>query len=201
MIVNFASAAPKYVSTTGNDSTGDGSVGNPWKTIGKGVSMLTGGGTLIVKNGIYSDKPNFIGNVPSGSQARYTTIVAETPMQVRIQSLTALGVADNHVNLSGNYITVDGFIFDMAGTTNPAFTGIVSGNFNTISRSLFKRGGDIDAFGGLLEITGSDTLIEDVAGSGACRYCFSQGGATATTQRNIYARCTACRVFLARGLV
>ena len=188
VIVNFASAAPKYVSTTGNDSTGDGSVGNPWKTIGKGVSMLTGGGTLIVKNGIYSDKPNFIGNVPSGSQARYTTIVAETPMQVRIQSLTALGVADNHVNLSGNYITVDGFIFDMAGTTNPAFTGIVSGNFNTISRSIFKRGGDIDAFGGLLEITGSDTLIEDVAGSGACRYCFSQGGATATTQRNIWRR-------------
>ena len=188
VIASFAAAAPKYVATTGNDSTGDGSVGNPWKTIGKGVSLLTGGGALIVKNGVYSDKPNFIGNVPSGTATRYTTITAETPMQVRIQSLTTLGVADNHVNLSGNYIAVDGFIFDMAGTTNPAFTGLVSGNFNTISRSIFKRGGDIDAFGGLLEVTGSDTLIEDVAGSGACRYCFAQGGATATTQRNIWRR-------------
>ena len=188
VIASFAAAAPKYVATTGDDTTGDGTIGKPWKTIGKGISMLTAGGTLIVKNGIYANKPNFISGVPSGTPAKYTMIMAETPMQVRIQSLTSLGVADNQLSLIGNYIAIDGFIFDMAGTTNPAFTGFISGNFNTISRSIFKRGGDIDAFGGLLEVTGSDTLIEDVAGSGACRYCFSQGGANATTQRNIWRR-------------
>ena len=188
VIATFTAAAPKYVATTGDDTTGDGTTGKPWKTIGKGISMLTGGGTLIVKNGIYVGKPNFISGVPSGTSAKYTTIMAETPMLVRIQSLTSLGVADNQLSLTGNYIAIDGFIFDMAGTTNPAFTGFVSGNFNTVSRSIFKRAGDIDAFGGLLEVTGSDTLIEDVAGSGACRYCFSQGGANATTQRNIWRR-------------
>ena len=188
VIASFASTTPKYVSTTGNDATGNGTIGNPWQTINKGISTLVSGETLIVRNGVYSGVQNFINGVPSGIAAKYTTISAETPMQVRIQSLTSLGVGENQLNLSGNYIKVDGFVFDMSGTTNPAFTGSVSGNFNTVSRSIFKRGGDIDGFGGLLQVTGSDNLFEDLAGSGACRYCFSHGGATATTQRNIWRR-------------
>ena len=185
---SFVSTAPKYVSTTGNDTTGDGSIGNPWKTIVKGISTLVSGQTLIVKNGIYSGTQNFIAGVPSGISTQYTTIMAETPMQVRIQSLTVLGVSENQLSLSGSYIKVDGFIFDMGGTTNPAFIGEVSGNFNTVSRSIFKRGGDIDGFGGLLNVTGSDNLFEDMAGTGACSICFKQGGNTATTQRNIWRR-------------
>ena len=188
VVATFVSNAPKYVSTTGNDSTGNGTIGSPWRTIGKGISMLAGGESLIVKNGVYSDKANFIAAVPSGISTRFTTITAETPMQVRIQSTMPLGVADNQVNLSGNYVKVDGFIFDMTGTTNPAFTGSISGNFNTLSRSIFKRGGDIDGFGGLLEVTGSDNLFEDMAGTGSCAICFKQGGAVATTQRNIWRR-------------
>ncbi|MBL0125050.1 MAG: hypothetical protein IPP88_20850 [Betaproteobacteria bacterium] len=188
VVATFVSNTPKYVSTTGNDSTGDGTIGNPWKTIGKGISMLVGGESLIVRNGIYSGTSNFITAVPSGISTRYTTITAETPMQVRIQSTSALGVGNNQLQLTGSYIKVDGFIFDMTGTTNPAFTGLISGSFNTLSRSIFKRGGDIDAFGGLLEVTGSDNLLEDMAGTGACAICFKQGGATVTTQRNIWRR-------------
>ena len=188
VIVTFASTSPKYVSTSGNDATGNGSIGTPWKTIAKGISTLVSGETLIVRPGVYSGLQNFISNVPSGVASKYTTITAELPMQVRIQSLTTLGVSDNQLNLSGNYIKVDGFIFEMQGTTNPAFIGEVGGNFNTVSRSIFKRGGDIDGFGGLLEVTGSDNLFEDMAGTGACSTCFKQGGATAVTQRNIWRR-------------
>lgn len=46
-------AATYYVSTTGNDTTGDGSIGNPWKTITKGQSMLAAGDTLLVRGGRY----------------------------------------------------------------------------------------------------------------------------------------------------
>ncbi|MEP7155921.1 MAG: hypothetical protein ABI905_09110 [Betaproteobacteria bacterium] len=188
VIVSFASSTPKYVSTTGNDTTGNGSIGSPWKTIGKGISTLVSGETLIIKAGVYSGTQNFITGVPSGIASKYTTVMAETPMQTRIQSLTTLGVGENQLNLSANYIKVDGFIFDMQGTTNPAFTGTVSGNFNTVSRSIFKRSGDIDSFGGLLEVTGNDNLFEDMAGTGACAICFKQGGASAITQRNIWRR-------------
>ncbi|MBL8514456.1 MAG: hypothetical protein JNJ55_10740, partial [Betaproteobacteria bacterium] len=188
VVATFASTQPKYVATTGNDTTGTGTSANPWKTINKGITSLVGGETLIVKNGTYTGTANFIRNVPSGTAQLYTNIVAESPMQVRIQSATSLAVADNQLNLSGNYIKVDGFIFDMMGTINPAFAGVISGNFNTLTRSIFKRGGDIDSSGGLLSVTGSDALIEDVAGTGACRYCFAQGGAAAMTQRNVWRR-------------
>jgi hypothetical protein len=188
VVATFASTQPKYVATTGNDTTGTGTSASPWKTIAKGISSLVGGETLIVKNGVYAGTANFIRNVPSGTAQLYTNIVAESPMQVRIQSNTSLAVADNHLNLTGNYIKVDGFIFDMSATINPAFAGVISGNFNTLSRSIFKRSGDIDSSGGLLSVTGSDTLIEDVAGAGACRYCFTQGGAAAMTQRNVWRR-------------
>ena len=188
VIASFASTSPKYVSTTGSDTTGTGTLANPWKTIGKGISTMVSGETLIVKSGTYSGTTNFITGLPSGTAAKYTTVSTETPFSVRIQSTGTLTVNDYHVNLSGNYLKVDGFIFDMSGTTNPAFAGTIAGNFNTLSRSIFKRGGDIDGFGGLLAVTGSDTLIEDVAGTGACRYCFTQGGANATTQRNIWRR-------------
>lgn len=188
VVVAFASTQPKYVATTGNDTTGTGTSASPWKTIAKGIASLVGGETLIVKNGTYAGTTNFIRNVPSGTAQLYTNILAETPMQVRIQSNTSLAVADNQLNLAGNFIKVDGFIFDMSSTINPAFTGVITGNFNTLSRSIFKRSGDIDSSGGLLAVTGSDTLIEDVAGTGACRYCFTQGGAVTMTQRNVWRR-------------
>ncbi|MBL8521429.1 MAG: hypothetical protein JNK75_12240 [Betaproteobacteria bacterium] len=188
VVATFASTQPKYVSTTGNDTTGTGTSANPWRTIGRGITSLVGGETLIVRNGTYTGTANFIRNLPSGTPQLYTNVVAESPMQVRIQSASSLAVNENQLNLAGNYIKVDGFIFDMSGTINPAFVGVIGGNFNTLSRSIFKRGGDIDSSGGLLSVTGSDTLIEDVAGAGACRYCFAQGGAMAMTQRNVWRR-------------
>jgi len=184
----FVANTAKYVSTTGNDSTGDGTIGKPWKTIGKGIAAMAGGDTLIVRNGIYSGKTNFITNVKNGTASRYTVIMAESPMDVRIQSTTQLLYYDNMLGLDGNYIKVDGFIFDMSGTVYPEYNGFVGGNYNKIMRSIFKRSGDIDQYGGLLFIEGNDNLIEDVAGVGACRYCFAQGGPSSATQRTIWRR-------------
>jgi hypothetical protein len=43
-----------YVSTTGNDSTGTGTIGNPYLTIGKAVSVVTTGGVINVRGGTYT---------------------------------------------------------------------------------------------------------------------------------------------------
>jgi hypothetical protein len=45
-----------YVATTGSDTTGNGTIGNPYLTIGKANSMLTAGvgGTIYVRGGTYN---------------------------------------------------------------------------------------------------------------------------------------------------
>ncbi len=177
-----------YVATNGNDITGTGTIANPWKTISYGISRMASGDTLIVRNGVYSGKVNFITNVKSGTAARPTTVMAETPMEVRIVSNTSLLYYDNQLNIGGDYVNVDGFVYDMSGTVYPEYIGDVSGSFNKITRSIFKRSGNIDKYGGLFFVSGNDNLIEDVAGTGACRYCFAQGGPSSSTQRTIWRR-------------
>jgi hypothetical protein len=39
--------ATYYVATTGNDTTGDGSSGNPWATPGKGAASATSAGDIV----------------------------------------------------------------------------------------------------------------------------------------------------------
>ena len=191
VVASFVTINAYFVATTGSDTTGTGSITSPWKTIGFAIGRMVSGDLLIVRTGIYTGLANFIANVPSGTASRYTTIMAETPMDVRIQSNTTLQYDDNQMKLSGNYIKVDGFIFDMAGTLFPPYNGSIDGNFNKLTRSIFKRSGNIDEYGGLLELNGNDNLVEDTAGVGACRYCFKQGGTTQVTQRNIWRRVVA----------
>ena len=47
--------ATYYVSTTGNDGTGDGSIGNPWLTLYKATNTVTSGNTIHVNAGTYTE--------------------------------------------------------------------------------------------------------------------------------------------------
>lgn len=49
-----------YVATTGNDVTGDGSIGTPWKTIWKGCNMSSNGDTLYIRGGTYTPTKQII---------------------------------------------------------------------------------------------------------------------------------------------
>ena len=44
-----------YVSTAGNDTSGNGSLGNPYRTISKGMSMAVSGIAVRVAAGTYSE--------------------------------------------------------------------------------------------------------------------------------------------------
>ena len=186
-----------YVATTGSDLSGNGSSANPWKTIGYGIGRMASGDTLIVKKGVYSGRANFVKGMPSGTPGRYTTIMAEAPMEVRIQNATSetlanqeymLNVPGPEVGTPANYVKVDGFIFNLANSLYPPHNGSVGGDYNKITRSIFRRAGVQDNWGGLLSVGGNYNLVEDVAGVGTCRYCFEQGGPNAVVRYNIWRR-------------
>lgn len=52
---DFSGSGTFYVDPAGNDSTGDGSAGNPWATPYHAVPLLSTGDTLILNPGTYSD--------------------------------------------------------------------------------------------------------------------------------------------------
>ena len=180
-------AATYYVANNGSNAN-DGSAGNEWKTISYGISRLQSGDTLIVRNGTYSGLSNFITGIPSGTSGNFTTVMAETPFGVRIVNSGSLGYDDLFLEAIGQYIHVDGFIFDHTNSTYPPFTGGISGQHVKLTRSAFRREGPQDDYGGWLAVSGSYNLVEDVAGVGAARYGFYTGGTGSTDQYIIFRR-------------
>ncbi len=63
ILIGFTMAlngADKYVSPSGNDTTGNGSIGNPWLTIQKGSDSTTGAGDVLhIVAGIYDELATF----------------------------------------------------------------------------------------------------------------------------------------------
>ena len=55
---NVSAANTIYVNATGNDDTGNGSINNPYHTIGKGMSSVSENGTIRLANGKYSGTGN-----------------------------------------------------------------------------------------------------------------------------------------------
>ncbi len=68
--------APKdhYVSPSGNDTTGDGSQGRPWKTIQRAADAMAPGDTCHVQDGDY---PEMIKPARSGTISQYLSFVAD----------------------------------------------------------------------------------------------------------------------------
>jgi hypothetical protein len=190
-----AQAATYYVSDSGSNFLGNGSLSSPWATISHGISRLSGGDTLIVRPGTYTGSANFINtrmvNIPGGTSSAYTTIKAEIPFTARIRNSGALNYYDSMVYLQrgANYIHVDGFIFDMANTSDPEYIATIESNYNKITRSVFRREGSINEYGGWVAVYGSYNLIEDCAGVGAARYGFFTGGPNSSASYNIFRRC------------
>lgn len=84
--VSVAWSATMFVATTGNDSTGDGSIGNPYLTITNGLTKLSAGDTLFIRGGNYHEKLDLATDGASNSV------------------ITVSGYSNETVRLDGEYV-------------------------------------------------------------------------------------------------
>ncbi|MCP4372928.1 MAG: right-handed parallel beta-helix repeat-containing protein [Deltaproteobacteria bacterium] len=77
-----AIAATYYISPTGNNTTGDGSIGTPWATLKKVEASISAGDTVYCRGGTYVNHPSVVWNVPASSENPITIIAFpdETPV-------------------------------------------------------------------------------------------------------------------------
>jgi hypothetical protein len=83
-------AAIRYVSLTGNNTTGDGSIGNPWRTPGGIQAQLSPGDIVVLRNG------NFRGDgaqtlSTSGTAGNFITYVSESVWGAQLQNIVVTG--------------------------------------------------------------------------------------------------------------
>jgi PKD repeat protein len=170
-----------YVSTTGDDRTGDGSKLDPWATIQKGVDEMRRGDTLIVREGTYEERVIF-NNVQGASGAWYKIKNAsgETPVISGRYSLPSGGsfastcdgkgfVYGGLVQFNGTnrYIELNGIhIRESRGT---GIRGHKDGNGRNLS---FINCHIQDTRGATVGIRDYDNvLFEDCVLSGSMNYC------------------------------
>lgn len=75
-----AQGCTQYVATTGNNTTGDGSAGNPWATITHAVNNTGDGCTILVQPGDYNGEVRLDQQFSQG-----ITVRAEVPYQARLR--------------------------------------------------------------------------------------------------------------------
>ncbi|MCB0192775.1 MAG: hypothetical protein KDJ65_12595 [Anaerolineae bacterium] len=90
---------PFYVATDGSDSSGDGSDGNPWATIGYAIQHIPDNSSILVKPGTYSGEIRLDEAFDQG-----ITIQSQVPYQARLRhDKTVITI------FRGKGITIEGF--------------------------------------------------------------------------------------------
>lgn len=97
-----------YVATTGSDSTGDGSLSNPWVTITNALDNVPDGSVILVWPGLYEGRIRLRGTFTTG-----VTVRSETPYLAKLRHTSTVITC-----YTGKGITLEGF--DIAHTDSGA---------------------------------------------------------------------------------
>ena len=118
-----------YVDASAASDSGTGTATSPKKCIGSGANLLpaSGGGTLVIKPGTYSQTCDALTGQGRGAANAWNTIRAETDGTVRITASFGLPYADH-------WLRFEGLLWD-----SPQSKG-VTGRYVKILRSAFRGG-------------------------------------------------------------
>lgn len=127
-----------YVATNGNDTTGDGSIGNPWKTIPKAVSVVVAGDTIYLRGGVHYYSST-IAITKSGSSGNRITLQNYQGENAIIDFSGQTRVSNNRgIELTGDYWHFKGFT-----VRGSADNGIYSdSSYNVFEQLVLYENGD-----------------------------------------------------------
>ena len=139
-----------YVSTTGSNTTGDGSEGNPWQTINYAIGQATGGDTINVAAGNYTENVDVDESLTlqGGGSAVVTVTAADSTYHV-------FEVTADNVNISG---------FTVKGATGNETAGIYVDN-NVGSCNITANACLANHYGIYLDNSDNNTLTGNTANS------------------------------------
>ncbi len=122
-------AATYYVDVAAASDSGNGSQGSPKKYIQSGVSLMSssGGDTVIIAPGTYSNTRDAISSPTKGRAGAYNVIKAATDGTVNIKAGFDLGTGDH-------YLRFEGLKFDMQDVK------VILGRYVKVLRCAFKGG-------------------------------------------------------------
>lgn len=136
-----AAATDYYVATTGSDTLGDGSSGNPWATIGYAISQVSSDDTINVAAGTYDVTSVINVNVAnltiSGASAT-TTIVDGSGKNASI-----VDGADVLFNVTASGVTIEDLTIDLGDDTTDFDVAVLTPNGGgidnlTVQNCIFK---------------------------------------------------------------
>ncbi|HEX8171409.1 MAG TPA: right-handed parallel beta-helix repeat-containing protein [Thermoanaerobaculia bacterium] len=104
-----AHATLRYVATTGNDTTGDGSINNPWATINKAALNALPGDTIYVRGGVYFQQVGIWTDGTSTARVTYQPYPNEHVIIDATGQVDTSGNPTNAVTVGGDYVDWIGF--------------------------------------------------------------------------------------------
>jgi len=109
-----------YVATTGNDSTGDGSSGNPWATLQKANDTAAAGSQIMIADGRYAPV-SITKNISFIAQSSGKVYVGTFIKNADVSSWGTLSNGQQTITLAASGIIVHGFVDLM--NTYPSYLG------------------------------------------------------------------------------
>ncbi|MBN1788119.1 MAG: right-handed parallel beta-helix repeat-containing protein, partial [Sedimentisphaerales bacterium] len=104
-----------YIDHNGSDTTGDGSIGNPWQTIPQAVSAAVAGDTIYLRGGTHEYSAS-ISITTSGTLSDYITLQAyQDEVPVIDFSAQPYGSSQRGIIVTGSYWHLKGFVVQKAG--------------------------------------------------------------------------------------
>ncbi|SHJ13190.1 Por secretion system C-terminal sorting domain-containing protein [Tangfeifania diversioriginum] len=130
----MANAATYYLSPTGNDTSGDGSIGSPWFTLNKAWTVIKAGDTIYLRGGTYeyNSRQTLSGkNGSSGNNIHVFAYPNETPALTKSSSFTTPSWPVTLIYLQGDYTHWKGIeIFGFEQATATIWYGMCLRNSN-----------------------------------------------------------------------
>jgi hypothetical protein len=123
-----------YVATTGSDSTGIGTTGNPWATITHALDNVPDGSLILVKPGVYNGRIRLRGTFPTG-----VTVRSEVPYAAILQNNDRVITAYTDAR-GAQGITLEGFEIRHSGPgSDPLVVHIDGGGDGSVSHITLRN--------------------------------------------------------------